>query len=367
MDKTTSLEALCLMVASLCASEMTIDLPIGEIAEIPEEEIPYEQLVERRGTSYQINASLPYSGYALKYHDNGQVSLRAIFLDGKREGVWKYFHDNGELLKEESYPNALDHIFVKTFDRNGNLNGYWPREDSYVSFDENEESESDKFISFFDNAGNEILFMGIASDINFFERVIMFFDNDDEITGPYYSLNEDGTISAVAWHEKGQWIGNDMYHGNGELAMETRHSESGSLIYQNIYNDIGYPVNFGRLEIFYPSGNTLAIYNVESGKLHGESIRYLNDGEGEFSQGNFINGLLEGELKTFDSNGELFAKSYYVEGKRNGRSFIYKDGRVSWENLWDMDKMVMAIMFDENGDAEECFDGDYNYIDCEDF
>ena len=29
--------------------------------------------------------------------------------------------------------------------------------------------------------------------------------------------------------------------------------------------------------------------------------------------------------------------------------------------------MVMAIMFDENGDAEECFDGDYNYIDCEDF
>ena len=355
MDKTTSLEALCLMVASLCASETTIDLSIGEIAEIPEEEIPYEQLVERRGTSYQINASLPYSGYALKYHDNGQVSLRAIFLDGKREGVWKYFHDNGELLKEESHPNALDHIFVKTFDRSGNFNGYWPREDFYSSFE-----QDDYDFTIFSNQSDETL-LSMYVYTEEYGEFINFYDDAFNITGPSYASDENG-ISYVNWFRAGEWVGIDYYHANGELAIESRLSYPGSIKYQNIYDDMGYPVNFGTLDIFYPTGDIFASVNVKSGKLHGEYTEFWR-GENH-TEGNYKNGLLDGELKAFDLNEELTYKAFFVNGLRDGRAFYYEDGKIVSEELIDMDKFVIGINFDTNGDIERCYDESYNTIDC---
>ena len=358
MDKTSSLEALCLMVASLCAPETTTDLRIGEIAEIPEEEIPYEQLVERRGTSYQINASLPYSGYALKYHDNGQVSLRAIFLDGKREGVWKYFHDNGELLKEESHPNALDHIFVKTFDRSGNFNGYWPREDFYFSF----EQEDDNFTNFSNQSDKYLLDMFVYTGE--YGEIVYFYDDDYKFTGPSYASYEDG-ISYVNWYRAGEWVGIDYYHANGELAIESRLSYPGSIKYQNIYDDMGYPVNFGTLDIFYPTGDIFASVNVKSGKLHGEYTEFWL-GENH-TEGNYKNGLLDGELKAFDLNEELTYKAFFVNGLRDGRAFYYEDGKIVSEELIDMDKFVIGIDFDTNGDIERCYDESYNTVDCEDF
>ena len=367
MDETTRLEALCLMIASLCASETTIDLSIGEIAEIPEEEILYEQLVERRGTSYQINETLPYSGYALKYHDNGQVSLRAIFLDGKREGVWKYFHDNGELLKEESYPNAYDrmdaydHIVVKTFDRSGNFNGYWPREDFYSSF-EQDDYDNTTFINFFNQSGETLLSTHVSSVED--REFVNSYDHNFEFSGPSYESDENG-ISYVNWFRAGEWVGIDYYHANGELAIESRISYPGSIKYQNIYDDMGYPVNFGTLDIFYPTGEIFTSVNIRSGKLHGEYTEFWR-GEG-FTEGNYKNGLHDGELKGFDLNEELTYKAFFVNGLRDGRAFYYEDGKIVSEMLIDMDKFVIGIDFDTNGDIERCYDESYNTIDCEDF
>ena len=39
------------------------------------------------------------------YHTNGQVSSRANFVDGQKEGVQVFYNEDGVQLKEEHYKN----------------------------------------------------------------------------------------------------------------------------------------------------------------------------------------------------------------------------------------------------------------------
>jgi antitoxin component YwqK of YwqJK toxin-antitoxin module len=74
-----------------------------EIVQFLAEEVPYSDLVERKGIAYKINYQSPFTGYAYEYHDNGQLLRNQYFKDGKRQGLIETFYDNGQIAHHENF------------------------------------------------------------------------------------------------------------------------------------------------------------------------------------------------------------------------------------------------------------------------
>ena len=45
-------------------------------------------------------------GLHRKWHDNGQLEKEGSYVNDKREGLWRFWGENGQLEKEESYLNG---------------------------------------------------------------------------------------------------------------------------------------------------------------------------------------------------------------------------------------------------------------------
>ena len=46
-------------------------------------------------------------GVYKSYHDNGQLFQEVNYINGKREGIYKSYHNNGQLWKEVNYINDV--------------------------------------------------------------------------------------------------------------------------------------------------------------------------------------------------------------------------------------------------------------------
>lgn len=54
------------------------------------------------------------------YYPNGKIQSITNYADGKLDGDYKYFHDNGQLWIEETFRNDLLMEVLSNYDRNGN-------------------------------------------------------------------------------------------------------------------------------------------------------------------------------------------------------------------------------------------------------
>ena len=82
-------------------------------------EIPFEQLVERNGVNYQINSQTPFSGKAVIYHENGQLKVKIIFKDGKKEGTQEDYFENGQLKWMSNFKNGKEDGLTVRFAEDG--------------------------------------------------------------------------------------------------------------------------------------------------------------------------------------------------------------------------------------------------------
>ena len=58
--------------------------------------------VREKGTYKDGKPDGPY----VSYNDNGQLLLKGTFKDGKAEGPWVYYHDNGQLWSKGTYKDG---------------------------------------------------------------------------------------------------------------------------------------------------------------------------------------------------------------------------------------------------------------------
>ena len=90
-----------------------------------------DDLVERDGLFYKEFTDVPFTGNLtgksqgkikngkkegpwIRYHDNGQLELKGTYKDGKREGPWVSYYKNGQLESKRTF-------------KNGKLEGPWVR------------------------------------------------------------------------------------------------------------------------------------------------------------------------------------------------------------------------------------------------
>jgi hypothetical protein len=84
-----------------------IDLDDNEtLAKIIAEAIGEGKLQRRGGKYYAPNQETPYSGWAKRMHDNGQIRWLSQWRDGKKDGLWTWWHGNGKKSMEENYRNG---------------------------------------------------------------------------------------------------------------------------------------------------------------------------------------------------------------------------------------------------------------------
>ncbi len=64
--------------------------------------------------------TIPDGDY-VEYHENGALSIQGQILNGRKEGLWVSFHDNGNKQSESTYSNGVLHGKTATFHPNGQL------------------------------------------------------------------------------------------------------------------------------------------------------------------------------------------------------------------------------------------------------
>ena len=92
-----------LLVAG-CGEKAASDSAIKEAIE---EAVELRLLQDRNGLRYQVNESEPYSGWAKRmYHLSEQIESLAHFKDGKPDGLWTEWHENGQKEWEATYKDG---------------------------------------------------------------------------------------------------------------------------------------------------------------------------------------------------------------------------------------------------------------------
>lgn len=233
-----------------------------------------------------------------EYYANGQVKREVSFRDGKKEGVWREFDENGKVTQSQTYEkNVLLSSGVVDTDgkRNGECKEFYP--DSTLRaegiFIDGEKSGEWKYyyhngqveqrgvfeqgkqqglwVWFYDNGRKQI-------EENYFKGVengsYKEYDTDGKVivTGTYF----DG-LKAGKWMEEIGDMHEEGEYRNGQKVGEwVSFFDNGKMAFKGNFN-AGYPD--GQHNFYYANGQLREVQNYAGGVRHGDWKKYLENGE----------------------------------------------------------------------------------------
>ena len=77
-------------------------------------------LVYRNGIYYKKFTYKPYSGSVRGTDELGYL-LKGAYKDGKEEGVWEFYYDNGQIYSKPTYKDGKLHGYYEEYLSNGQL------------------------------------------------------------------------------------------------------------------------------------------------------------------------------------------------------------------------------------------------------
>jgi len=264
------------------------------------------------------DAQTAYVGYAELYHNNGKLKAYGKYnSDGKKDGEWIWYYENGNIKSTETYNNGeltntdwysfLGIIETHIPYQNGKLNG---EAIAYTG-----EGAKSKFITF----------------------------KDEEREGNYEEYYSNGQVSLKGINKKGIYEGAvKTYYDSGELKGDLNYEEGKKNALETYY---------------YRNGKIMQKESFVKGKLQGEfisyfengkiqdSLRYFNDnpvGKSiEYHKNGVIselsvfdeNGKLNGVRKQYDSDGKMYCELDYKKGEIIGYKYFNKKGDIIKQDL----------------------------------
>ena len=76
-------------------------------------------LVKRNGLVYKKFTNIPFTGSVVGFDKDGYFS-KGIIKDGEKEGVWEFYHDNGQLREKRTYKIGFE-LTSLYYDESGQL------------------------------------------------------------------------------------------------------------------------------------------------------------------------------------------------------------------------------------------------------
>lgn len=232
------------------------------------------------------------NGKYLEYYDNGKLKLEATYQDNQLEGSHKRYFNNGQLQVEQSY---------KIMAQNGNP-----------------VSQLDGAYKEFDQAGNPV---------KTGKYVLGKFDGE-------WKTFKAGVLNDVATYKDGKRHGKyERYFDSGEL------KESGKYYELLVVDSISYQyIEDGPKKVMYANGRPERIEEYILGKKNGDFIRYFEDGSIRDKQ-HFTNNELNGPSVSFDNNKKKTLEVTYkllevdgtLKGVKHGSEMMWKDGQLIFQ------------------------------------
>lgn len=302
-----------------------------------------------------IGNSHPVSQKAIgkweSYNSAGSKSGEMFYLeDGTRDGLWKDYYPDGELLSELTYKNGVVEGFYKSYFKNGKL-----KINNDVKADKIHGKAREYFLDGTPNAetdyvegkkqGKSIVYYPIGTvkyDITYL---------NDEVDGPVTEYYSNGTVKMKGVYKAGKMEGEFLYYWpNGKLQSKYNYVLSESQGPFEIYHDNGQLKQKGELK----NGNIVGVFQTwyangkkdeeheydENGKGNGIQKEYDEDGilmyESETRKDIIVN------YKCYDKAGKIIKEAkedkgvleyvfYYPNGDKKGEG-IMKKGKK--DGLW---------------------------------
>ena len=233
-----------------------------------------------------------------EYYPNGKVKREASFRDGKREGVWREFDEDGKVLNSQTYEKGVlvgQGIVDTDGKRRGQYKEFYP--DSTLRaeglFVEGQRSGEWKF--YYNNG--QIQEIGSYNEGQPDGTWIWYYDNGQKqieeqffngtSNGSYKEYDSRGNVIVTGTYfdgmKNGKWseqIG-DMrtqgeYRNDKQVGEWVAYYDNGKMAFRGTFN-AGYPD--GEHFFYYENGKLREIQKYAAGVKHGDWKKYLDTGE----------------------------------------------------------------------------------------
>lgn len=317
--------------------------------------IPYENGVENGlakiyDTLGTIIGTVEYiNGYPVR-----RERINRTDQNGLKQGMWKFFWDNGNLQLEGVYQNDKKSGFFKYYDFDGNFQRIEKWENDILIENAQETKKFDRRVEYHPNGKlkTEAYFFkgtpdGIRREYSPEGNVIQGYMFKSGILLGEGIIDEDGKKQGdwKEYYETGELRASGKYLNSRPTGKWKYYFEDGKIEITGTYTRKG--EKDGEWIWYYPDKNILSIENYVAGLPEGESFTLSMEGdtlehgmyadgleEGKWIyvndsvlvEGFYVGGQKEGVWKTYHPNGKLKRSETYFNNELDGRSLFY------WEN-----------------------------------
>ena len=318
--------------------------------------IPYENGRENGisiiyDTLGQIIGTIEYrDGYVVK-----RENINRTDANGFKQGVWKYFGENGLLSMEGVYLNGKKNGFFKYYTQEGNFDRIEKWENDILIEDAVETKRLDRKVEYHPNGKiktEAYFYKGIPDGIRreystdgkvinsylFSNGVLMgegIVDDNGKKQGLWKEFYESGALRA-----KGKYL-NSKPVGEWTYYFEDKAVEITGIYTQNGKKD-------GEWLWFYPNGNLLSKEIYSDGLLDGDNFSLSIEGD-TLECGKFAAGQEDG--KWYYVNDSVLVVGYYLDGKKEGVwKTYYPNGKLKSSHAYSNNEFDGKVAeFWENG------------------
>lgn len=222
---------------------------------------------------YNYRNDLLNGSYEL-FSSKGSLFEKGTYVNGKKEGESSFFSETGELVKKEQYLHGILHGELTEYYPNGNLSGLWNYYQGVLH-------------------GNQ----KTVAAIKYSPQRKIVEEQDFRMGQPW------------GWHRKykeGELISEDYVteiqplkeiFNSTDIEVQQTHNQS-----DIIETAPKKPIRNGKYETFYDNGAKRSLIEYKDNVLHGKKM--LWDPEGEvYEEANYVNGDLEGRYRHREMDG----------------------------------------------------------------
>lgn len=275
-----------------------------------------------------------FDGESNHYHENGKLSYRQMYVDGKREGPcaefypngnkrsvgqfhndmqegrWQYFFEDGGLQIDLTYVKNLKTGAAKFYHNNGKVQSETNYKNGYT----------DGLYTEYNADGKKINISHYKNDtLNGIRE--LFFENggvesrgdfaDGLKTGTWTYYYQDGALQSTGLYKEGVQSGVwDFFHENGKPRSR------GPLVNGELE---------GEWTTWYDNGAIERISNYKRDTLNGHYVEYHPDGV-KSTEGEKAKGVSVGFWRSWNSDGVVTQEGSYAAGLKQGLWKSYYDG-----------------------------------------
>jgi antitoxin component YwqK of YwqJK toxin-antitoxin module/CHAT domain-containing protein len=250
------------------------------------------------------------SGKVRDFYRNGtrqwDGELTSITPEVFADGVWNYYHENGTLSKKQTFKNGKANGPETNYTKTGKLN--------YTG--QNKDSEADGlFIYYYED--------GRKSGEAWFKN-----NKRNGITTNFYPNGKvKDAVNYVDGNAQGLFVG---YHEDGKMSYSV----------QFVNNIIS-----GLYQSYFPDGSTQTKGQKENDNKIGEWLYYSAPGVLD-SKGNYAEGYRNGDWADYFSNGKVKARMNHLDGYKHGPYQTWlEDGSLAEQGTYWYDKQDSAWQY----------------------